>query len=494
MGPSPQMKPGQKKLSEVARHVCQPEGITSTGWPAVRDRCGQFGIPFDRWQDGGGRLILAKRADGMYAASVGGCVLSIPRQVGKTYLVGWIVFALCTLHPNLTVVWTAHRTRTSDETFGKMRSMAQKPKVAAYLDGKPRSANGQQMITFKNGSRILFGAREQGFGRGFDKVDILVMDEGQILTESAMSDMVPATNAAPNGLVLMMGTPPRPKDPGEVFTNRRKDALNGDPDTLYIELSADPGAKIIDWEQLAKANPSYPHRTKKNAILRMQKLLGSDDNFMREAYGIWVDEDREKKAVRFPLWRRLTIEPEEAPRKGRVAYAVRFSVDGQVAALAVARRPESGPVHVEGIQIYDMAEGIGPILDYLVPRASQATHIMIDGKGGVDLLVQALRDRGVRNKKIVVPMNPSMVTAACSEILQALTDMTLTHIGQPLLNRQVEIAEKRKIGVAGGFGWASPEDEDVSLFEAATYAHFAVKTTKSLRGTDRLPRGVVLTR
>ena len=34
------------------------------------------------------------------------------------------------------------------------------------------------------------------------------LDEAQILTEKAMEDMVPATNAAPNGLVLMMGTPP----------------------------------------------------------------------------------------------------------------------------------------------------------------------------------------------------------------------------------------------------------------------------------------------
>ncbi|MUP49193.1 terminase, partial [Veillonellaceae bacterium M2-8] len=77
-----------------------------------------------------------------------------------------------------------------------------------------RATNGQQAIEFTNGSRILFGARESGFGRGFAMVDVIVFDEAQILTENALSDMVPATNAAPNGLVLMMGTPPRPKDPG----------------------------------------------------------------------------------------------------------------------------------------------------------------------------------------------------------------------------------------------------------------------------------------
>ena len=490
--PSPKTRTGQKRLSEVARHVCQPKGIVSTGWPAVRDRCKQFGILFDRWQDGMGRLALSKRADGLYAASVGGVVVSIPRQTGKTYTFGWMVFALCTLFPNLTVVWTAHRTRTSDETFEKMKSMAQKPKVAAYIEGKPRSANGQQMIRFKNGSRILFGAREQGFGRGFDKVDVLVFDEAQILTESALSDMVPATNAATNGLVLMMGTPPRPKDPGEAFANRRNDGLAGDADTVYIEFSAKRGSRIIDWDELAIANPSFPHRTSKTAVLRMQKLLGSDENFTREAYGIWDETTKGLKAVPFPRWRRLTIEPDEAPRAGRVVYAVRFSVDGSVAGLAVARKPDTGPIHVEGIKVYDMSEGIGPIVDFLVPRAKTAAHILIDGLSGADMLVEALRERGVRNPKQVVKMTTAHVTTYCAEIRQALVDMSLTHIGQPVLDHQVEIAVPRKIGTSGGFGWEAPEGENVALFEAATYAYGAVKSTRSRRG-GKLGRGVVLT-
>jgi len=70
--------------------------------------------------------------------------------------------------------------------------------------------NGQQEITFTNGSRILFGAREGGFGRGFAGVDILVFDEAQILGQKALDDMVPAVNTAPNPLVIRLGTPPRP--------------------------------------------------------------------------------------------------------------------------------------------------------------------------------------------------------------------------------------------------------------------------------------------
>ncbi len=57
-------KPGTRKLSEVARHVVQPDGITSTGYPAVQAKCLDLGITHDDWQQGLGRLILGKRKDG----------------------------------------------------------------------------------------------------------------------------------------------------------------------------------------------------------------------------------------------------------------------------------------------------------------------------------------------------------------------------------------------------------------------------------------------
>src|SRR5690606_33244865 len=181
------------KLSEVARHVVIPSGVTATGWPAVRDRCAEFGVRFDAWQDGAGRVILAKRDDGSYACSVGGAVMSIPRQVGKTFLVAAIVFALCLLNPGLTVLWTAHRLRTANETFAKLQAFARRKKIAPHV-AKVVLGSGDEEIIFTNGSRILFGARERGFGRGFDDVDVEVFDEAQILTENAVDDMIPAMN------------------------------------------------------------------------------------------------------------------------------------------------------------------------------------------------------------------------------------------------------------------------------------------------------------
>src|SRR5690625_5780529 len=90
---------GDRKLSEVARHLIMPDGIVSTAWPSIAAQLKVMDIPLDRWQQGFCQAILAKREDGQYACGIGGAVASIPRQSGKTYTIGALIFALCLATP-----------------------------------------------------------------------------------------------------------------------------------------------------------------------------------------------------------------------------------------------------------------------------------------------------------------------------------------------------------------------------------------------------------
>lgn len=481
------------KLSDAARHVIVPKGIVSTSFPGVKAQLAKFQVGFDRWQEGLGNLVLSKRRDGQYAAGIGGVVMSIPRQTGKTYTVGWIIFALCVMFPNMTVIWTAHRVKTATETFQQMRTMARKPKVAPLVDAV-RSGSGDQVVAFKNGSRILFGAREQGFGRGFAQVDILVFDEGQILTEDAMSDMVPATNAAPNGLVLLMGTPPRPKDPGEVFAGRRRDALDGDEDTLYVEFSADPTTDVmswskghVDWDAVRVANPSFPHRTSKTAVLRMRKLLGSNENFKREALGIW-DEVGARRGIPADLWDACAVD--DVPSDGLRSFAVTFSQDGSRQSVAGALKHEDG-VHLEVVgQFSGSTEaGVAQVADWLVERKDRTAMVAISGAAGSTVLADALRERGMRNRQQVHVMTTPEYTTSCAMLLDAVREGTVTHpkVDDPLsdaLESSVAVCDMKKRGTSGAFGWEpTTEDGDETPIEAISCALWAAKTTK------RKPRG-----
>ena len=474
---------GGPKLSEVARHLIMPDGIVSSDFPLLAPQIERMGTPLDRWQQGLCQAILAKRENGQYACGIGGAITSIPRQVGKTYTIGVLIFALCAMNPNMLVLWSAHRARTHQETFKSMDTMSKRPGVAPYVR-RVLTGAGTEAVEFANGSRILFGARENGFGRGFAKVDVLVLDEAQILTEKAMEDMVPATNAAPNGLVLMMGTPPRPGDPGEVFTSRRLDALSGDDtDTLYVEFSADKKANPDDREQWKKANPSFPGRTTETAFLRMKKLLGSVESFLREALGIWDEEQLGKKAVQSDVWASRVGSVDDLGVAGRRVIGVRFTPDGSSVAVAGAVRPddESLPFVVEAIEQRPTSDGTQWLVDFLVERHADLAQIVVDGKSGVGYLVNALRAEKVSAKCILTP-SVDDVTAAHSMMDSAIKNGGLVHSGQQELDDQVVAALKRQIGTAGGFGWEAPEGGSVALFEAVTLAHWGARVTRRRPG------------
>jgi len=476
----PRLPTSAGSLSDLARHVILPSGIVSTGWPAVRDTCLGWGVSFDGWQDGIGRSILAKRADGQYAAGIGGVMMSICRQVGKTFTVGMMIMALCVLFPGLKVVWTAHRTRTSDETFKSFQGMAKRKKLAPHIL-IVRRANGQQEIEFVNGSRIMFGARESGFGRGFDEVDVLVFDEAQILTQKALDDMVPATNVAANPLILYMGTPPKPSDPSEVFVNRRVEALSGTgDDALYIEFSADSDADVEDRTQWRKGNPSYLSRTPEASMLRMKKNLG-DESFRREGMGIWDDAAAlGKSSIDWAKWSALAS---PAPDSGRVAYAVKFSADGSRVAIGAAVQPENGVPHVELVKVADMAAGTSWLVDWLSTRWRTCSRITIDGAAGAGALVNALRAAKIPARVLHTP-SVGEVIEAHSMIAESIRAATLSHFPEKNLDDAVRGAGKRPIGRTGGWGWSplSP-DVDVTPLDAVTLALHALTTSK--RGSGR---------
>ena len=473
---------GGPKLSEVASHLVMPDGIVSSDFPLLAPQIERMGTPLDRWQQGLCTAILAKRENGMYACGIGGAITSIPRQVGKTYTIGVLIFALCAMNPGTLVLWSAHRARTHQETFKSMDSMSEKPGVKPYVK-RVLTGAGTEAVEFANESRILFGARENGFGRGFPGVDVVVLDEAQILTEKAMEDMVPATNASPNGLVLMMGTPPRPGDPGEVFTSRRESALSGDDtDALYVEFSADRNARPDDREQWKKANPSFPHRTSETAILRMKKLLGSPESFLREGLGIWDERAVGQKAVQSAAWDSLVVGP-DGVSDGRRVIGIRFTPDGSTVAVAGAVKPddESLPFFVEPIEQRSTAEGTQWLVDFLVERHEDLAQIVIDGKSGVGYLVNALRAEGVSVKTILTP-SVGDATAAYSMMDAAIKNGSVLHSGVQDLDDQVKTALRRKIGNDGGFGWESADGGSVALFEAVTLAHWGARVTKRRPG------------
>jgi hypothetical protein len=450
------MNPSPTKLSDAARHLILPVGITTTEWPSVKATCSRLGIPFDPWQNQAGKAILGKRSDGLYAADA--VVLSIPRQVGKTYLIGAIVIGLCIKTPRHLAVWTAHHGTTTADTFRDLKAICQQPAVKPHIRNLYDSGARLEII-FGNGSRILFGSREHGFGRGFKKVGILVFDEAQILTAKTVEDMVPTTNRHLNPLIFYMGTPPKPSDPSEHFLTLRQEAIDGEStETLYLEFSADPDADPMDREQWAKANPSYPLHTPPRAMLRMKKNLKGPGAFAREALGIW-DGTASVGVFSAGSWARCRrLETPPAPEMLGIAA----DVDQTWLSLGAYGGGHVGPVarmRFDRQQAQFIAE---------VARIAEELDIevVLDKKGPAAPLIPELEGLGI--SLILTGLDDNV--HACAGIRDAVETGQVHHGDYPDLNDAVDAAAWRTVGDRRVFG---RRDVDISMLEAVSWARWA---------------------
>lgn len=469
------------RLSEVARELVIPEGITTSVFPRVYRRLVDAGVTFDLWQQGFGTVALGCRADGKFAATVGGVGGSIPRQTGKTFTVGNLVIGLALEFPGLRAVWTSHHNRTTTNTFRSFQSMVRKKGIAPHLaqdrSNGIRATNGEQEIKFRNGSIIMFGAREQGFGRGMDAIDIEVFDEAQILTLKALEDMVPATNQARNphgGLIFFLGTPPRPSDPGEAFTAKRQQALKakaaGKPHSgVWIELSADPDADPDDQTQWARMNPSFPVRTPLESMLRMRENIPDEDSWCREAMGIWPELGG--GVISPEMWKALA-DSESAPLDP-VSFGIYVNRGQTATAIAVAGYRADGKFHVGIVPAASDKPDVAtlPGIGWIPARAKELADkwkpcaTVIDERSEAGALVEDIRALGVEVEKTTA----TTMANACVRFLSAVTEGELRHGGSSAL--QTSVCSGKKRDLADSWAWDRKDrSSDITQLVAVTLA------------------------
>jgi len=460
--------PGAETLVPGARHAVAPAGIVATSWPRVKATCRNIGWRFDPWQDATGRLILAKREGGKWAADLS--ILSIPRQVGKSYLLGCIIFALCLLNPKLRVIWTSHHTATTEEMYEAMKDLAQHKRVAPHIVKCIALQGSRWRIQFRNGSRIDFGARSQGFGRGKARVGVLVLDEFQHITARALANLAPTTNTSDNPLILCAGTPPSPEVSGEAFMQRRSAALGGmSDDTLYVEFSADQDADPTDRRQWAKANPSFPKRTGERAFLLLRKMLAEDD-FRREALGIW-DELKKNYAFGSGKWELCAAED---PGIHVDAVALSVSMDRLTASIGAGGMLADGRVFGAAV---DRRAGTG----WLVPEAwrihQERGCPVVVARSAADL-IPALEAVGFEVGKSLIVARAGDSQDACAQIFDRVQAGTFAHAHHDELDKAVYGAHRRTIN---GERWVwdrKNSTTDVSMLEAVTLASWAAAITE----------------
>ena len=308
-----------------------------------------------------------------------------------------------------------------------------------------------------------------------------MFDEAQILTIKALEDMVAATNQArhPHGaLIFFIGTPPRPSDPGEMFTAKRRKALEGGlTNGVYVELSADEDADLDDPDQWRRANPSYPSRTPHESMERLRENLPDESSWRREALGIWDSIDLREHPVDPFQWAERADSP-TIPDGSPDYYSLSISPE-RIGFIGVAFRSES-------VDFVDLAEAgrvddSRRLIEWFTERrkGDPNLRVAIDGRDPAAALVNELRANRI---KVNVTTQSDSVRASMG-LAEAVEDKHLEHVDQPAVREALLIARKKPVGKAGQ--WEFDPDGDIAALRAIMLARFGLTFKKKRTGEGR---------
>lgn len=434
-----------------AQRVLQAGGTRLDPWQ---------GLVLDDW--------LGRDAAGRWAAPTAGG--SVPRQNGKSLLVqgraeaGMLLF-------NETVIYTAHLQKTATETFEEMRVFFEGPRLRRHV-AEIKAALGREQIILKSGARIKFLARTRNGGRG-QHGDLLIFDEAQELDETAQGSFLPAISASLNPQTIYVGTPPGPDAVGGVFRALRSRALGGQAQKVaWFEFSVPEIGNVHDPARWAAANPALGRRIQLSTIEGEAEQL-DPDTFARERLGWWSPDAAQKLdyVISRKAWEACAS---NAPKpEGKAAYGVKFAADGSAVCLAGAVIPREGPARISLIELQPGGRGIAWLAEWLNARSGRACCVVIDGRGGPDVLTDRIREVW-RAKGSVLRPSARDVVAAAGLLVNTVAEGGLTwYRPQKALHESAVTATKRPIG--GGFGFGG---ENSLPIEACALALWGAKTSR----------------
>lgn len=437
-----------------------------------------YGVMLDPWQ----QLIidawLGKDQQGRYTTTSAG--LSVPRQNGKNVCLeareffGMVINGERILH-------TAHQVRTSKKSFRRLAAMftdKRHPEITEIVKNI-RYTNGEEQIELDNGGSIEFSARSRQAARGFDGISVVVYDEAQELLDEQVEAIMATLSASTTGTrqIIYTGTPPYPNCPGDVFKRRRTVCLTnpGESDAWHEWSAEGATAEKINVEDRAlwyATNPSLGIRlTEKFTAEEMRSM--SADGFARERLGWWAPTLEHKADHPIPeeIWDACVSDTPHP--EGKTAFGVKFTADGAEVILAGAIIPPEGKARITLIDRKPTGYGTQWLADWLNARYEKASCVVIDGKNGVDVLVDKIRPIWIYKDSVVKPRATDVIAAA-GFLMDSLNEKTIEWERQQDMLRDSAITSIKR-PIAGGWGFGG---EDPAPIEACALALYGAKTSK----------------
>ena len=463
--------------SQEPRIKIEPQRASTDG-PDAAFLMEAYGNKLDPWQAEIVDCWLGRDEEERFTVTSAG--LSCPRQNGKNVcLEAREFYGLAILGER--ILHTAHQVRTSKKSFRRLSALFEDkrhPEIMALVK-QIRRTNGEECIELINGGSIEYSSRSRQSARGLEGISLVVFDEAQELTDDQIESILATLSASATGSrqIIYTGTPPYPNCPGEVFRRRRADCMNnpGAHDAWHEWSVAAENLEDINAEDTSlwyMTNPALGDRLTEQFTAEELRTLPKD-GFARERLGWWMPALARKGelAITEAAWDRCMS---KAPKpEGRTAYGIKFSADGAEVCLCGAVITEDGKSRVTMLDRRTTVRGIQWLADWLNERYDKASCVVIDGRNGVDVLIDKISGTWKAKDSIVRPKLKEII-ASVSVITDAINEETLSwYYEQEELRASAITSIKRPISGGWGFG-----GENSTPIEAAALALWGATNTK----------------
>ena len=425
-------------------------------------------------------VFCARDASGDFAYRT--ICISKPRQNGKSYSARDYSVDKAAIE-GMNVCYSAHHSKTTHKMFKEMLAIFEGDDELRLMIADVSRARGFEGIWLTNGGCIEFYTRStrSGGGRG-TTYDIIVVDEAQEMTEDEQDALKPTQIASDSGdpQMILIGTPPGPSCMGTVFKTLH-DRAHANPELCgfawiewaVYELPDMEGDRTHVLELAYMTNPAMGYRIRESVMLDVINTATSVDGFAREYLGWWSPIESAIHPIKASDWE--ACEVDSMPDGEPVAYAVKFSPDGNVGTIAVCT--DSEPPFVEVVANRSMRRGVTWFARWIADRQGRVEAVVIDGKSNAQTLNDKLVEGAVDPDLIVRPSTADVI-AANTAFVDATKERSVCHAGQPALVDSATKSLYRKIGRDGGFGFDSTDNADATMVEACALAYWCASSIR----------------
>lgn len=391
-------------------------------------------------------------------------VVTIQRQAGKTTWLLSEALERCLFGGPFRRVWyTAQNGQYAREKWGELVAELTGPGAPLRRQIQAKFTNGTERLIFPNGSTLRPFPPTKDALHSMQS-DLVIVDEAwkHDATRGAelMQAIGPTQATRPGAQVVIVSTAGTADSTWlRPLVDRGRGA---DPAVTYLEWGIGDDVDPMDLDAVAAAHPAVGRTIDRQFLEDQAGIMAATPGEFARAYGNRWTTTLEQ-LIPAIAWAAIRHRDGTPAASTPPVFGADVAVDRSAAAVLACWPDTDGVPTLELVQYATGTDWVAGRLAQL--HAEHGGPVVLDGgTGPASTVVDALGPH-----TWVRALTPREYTTACAQLLDAITDRSIRHRGNPELDAAVGAAAKRTVG--DGWAWSRRTPTvDVSPLVAASLA------------------------